>query len=97
MGWAGACPKRKRIRGEPWPLVVLSGSLFLPTTLRAQAPAQTTETVTMRFYQQQHQFYAGIDLHARTLYLCVLDQAGSVVRSVNLKADPATLLTALAP
>jgi transposase len=51
----------------------------------------------MRFYTQQHSFYAGIDLHARTLYLCVLDQAGTVVRSVNLKAEPATLLAALAP
>ena len=23
----------------------------------------------MRFYTQQHQFYCGIDLHARTMYL----------------------------
>ena len=30
----------------------------------------------MRFYNQQHQFYCGVDLHARTMYLCVLDAAG---------------------
>ena len=30
----------------------------------------------MRFYNQPHAFYCGIDLHARTLYLCVLSQAG---------------------
>jgi transposase len=51
----------------------------------------------MRFYNQQHGFYAGIDLHARTLYLCVLDQAGDIVRHVNLKADPRALLEAIAP
>jgi transposase len=51
----------------------------------------------MRFYDQQHRFYAGIDLHARTLYLCVLDQAGTIVRHVNLKADPNVFLEAIAP
>jgi hypothetical protein len=25
----------------------------------------------MRFYNQQHRFYCGVDLHARTMYLCV--------------------------
>jgi transposase len=51
----------------------------------------------MRFYNQQHRFYAGVDLHARTLYLCVLDQAGTTVFHQNLKADPATFLQAVAP
>ncbi len=27
----------------------------------------------MRFYTQQHKHYCGIDLHARMMYLCVLD------------------------
>ena len=26
----------------------------------------------MRFYTQQHPFYCGIDLHARTMYVCIL-------------------------
>jgi hypothetical protein len=33
----------------------------------------------MRFYTTQHRFYCGVDLHARTMHLCVLDQAGTVV------------------
>jgi hypothetical protein len=33
----------------------------------------------MRFYTQQHRFYCGIDLHARLLAVCIVDQAGSVV------------------
>jgi transposase len=51
----------------------------------------------MRFYSQQHRFYAGIDLHARTLHLCVLDQAGKVALDKNLVARPEPLLDALAP
>ena len=51
----------------------------------------------MRFYNQPHRFYAGIDLHARSMYLCVLDQAGAVVFHANLDAQPAALLAALAP
>jgi hypothetical protein len=27
----------------------------------------------MRFYEQHHRFYVGIDLHTRTLHVCVLD------------------------
>ena len=33
----------------------------------------------MRFYNQPHRFYCGVDLHARTLSLCVLDAAGNTV------------------
>ena len=32
----------------------------------------------MRFYTTQHRYYCGVDLHARTMYVCILDQAGKV-------------------
>jgi transposase len=51
----------------------------------------------MRFYTGQHRFYCGIDLHARTLHVCVLDQAGAVVFDKNLASRPDALLHALAP
>jgi hypothetical protein len=51
----------------------------------------------MRFYNQPHRFYAGIDLHARTLQLCVLDQAGSVVCDKKLPCHFDRVLEALAP
>ena len=51
----------------------------------------------MRFYTTQHRFYAGIDLHARTMHLCILDQAGAVVCDKGLPCRPETLLRALAP
>jgi transposase len=51
----------------------------------------------MRFYLQQHRFYAGIDLHARTMHLCVLDHDGSVVFDKNLPCRRDTFLQAIAP
>ncbi len=30
----------------------------------------------MKFYLEQHSFYCGIDLHAKTLHACVIDQNG---------------------
>ena len=54
----------------------------------------------MRFYQQPfppHRFYCGVDLHARTMYLCILDQAGSVVLHKEVPAAPDAFLQAIAP
>src|SRR5256712_12708766 len=51
----------------------------------------------MRFYTKQHPFYCGIDLHARTMYLCILDQAGETLLHRNMTATPEALLKAIAP
>jgi transposase len=51
----------------------------------------------MRFYNQHHRFYCGVDLHARTMYLCILDDAGHVVFDKNLSADPDAFLQAVTP
>jgi transposase len=51
----------------------------------------------MRFYTQQHPFYCGIDLHARTMYVCILDQAGETRLHRNMTATPEALLKAIAP
>ena len=51
----------------------------------------------MRFYTKQHQFYCGIDLHARTRYLCVLHQDGEILVHRNRPAGPDPFLTAIAP
>ena len=47
----------------------------------------------MRFYTKQHQFYCGIDLHARLLAVCILDQAGNIVLQKQLPAEKATINT----
>src|SRR5882672_8468705 len=51
----------------------------------------------MRFYQGQHRFYGGIDLHARSMHVCVLDESGKVVFDRNLACRPETLLRAIEP
>ena len=42
----------------------------------------------MRSYQGEHRFYCGVDLHARTMYLCILDHAGGLVRPRGEAARP---------
>lgn len=51
----------------------------------------------MRFYTKQHKFSCGIDLHARTMYLCILDQEGKIVLHRNIKSDPEIFLKTIAP
>ena len=51
----------------------------------------------MRFYSKQHQYYCGIDLHARTMYVCVLNQEGEIVFHRNMFSTPDLFLKAVAP
>jgi len=51
----------------------------------------------MRFYTNQHKFYCGIDLHARTMYLCILNQEGKIVLHRDIKTSPDIFLKTIAP
>jgi transposase len=51
----------------------------------------------MRFYIRQHKFYCGIDLHARTMYLCILNQEGKIVLHRDIKTSPEVFLKTIAP
>jgi transposase len=51
----------------------------------------------MRFYTNQHPFYCGIDLHARTMSVGILRQDGEVVLHPNRQAAPEPCLQAVAP
>jgi len=51
----------------------------------------------MRFYTKQHQFYCGIDLHAKQMYLCVLNSLGETVLHRNMPATVEMLEGAIAP
>jgi transposase len=50
----------------------------------------------MRFYKQQHQFYCGVDLHAKTMHICLVNQAGEVLVHRNLPTRPDRFLNAIA-
>ena len=51
----------------------------------------------MRFYTQQHRHYCGIDLHARTMYVRIIDQDGTILVEKNIPARPRPFLALIAP
>src|SRR5438552_14995202 len=51
----------------------------------------------MRFYNGRHKYYCGIDLHARWMYVCVLDHEGEVLVHRKLRCTAEALLAAIAP
>jgi transposase len=51
----------------------------------------------MRFYTKQHKAYCGIDLHARSMYMCILSQDGEILLHRNMKTSPEMFLKAIAP
>jgi transposase len=57
----------------------------------------TQEETSMKFYTQTHTHYCGIDLHARNLYVCILNQEGDVLVHKNIKATPDALLKLVGP
>jgi len=51
----------------------------------------------MRFYTKQHRFFCGIDLHARLLAICIVNEAGTVVLQKQITDDKQQLREVLAP
>ena len=51
----------------------------------------------MRFYTKQHKFYCGIDLHAKKMFLCILDEKGEIRLHRNIKADREVFLRVIGP
>jgi predicted NBD/HSP70 family sugar kinase len=51
----------------------------------------------VRFYRGQHRYYCGIDLHARTMYLCLLDGDGKVLLHRRIPCRPEAFLEAVEP
>jgi len=51
----------------------------------------------MRFYNRQHRHYCGIDLHVKTMYVCLLDPAGQVLVHRNVKSTREAFLEIVTP
>jgi len=51
----------------------------------------------MQFYTRQHKFYCGIDLHARKMYVCILDEKGEVREHRNIRTDGSIFLQMITP
>ena len=51
----------------------------------------------MRFYTQAHQHYCGIDLHTKTMYVCVVNQQGDMLLHQNINTDAKKFLALIDP
>tara|TARA_R110001592_G_scaffold363231_1_gene681930 strand:- start:475 stop:1518 length:1044 start_codon:yes stop_codon:yes gene_type:complete len=51
----------------------------------------------MRFYTNLHPYYCGIDLHARTLYVCIIDDKGETLVHKQIGDDPDALFKIIEP
>jgi transposase len=51
----------------------------------------------MRFYTKTHKHYCGIDLHARKMFVCILDAEGNVLLHRNICCNPQDFLRVIAP
>ncbi len=51
----------------------------------------------MRFYTKTHKHYCGIDLHARKMFVCILDAEGKVLVHRNINCNPENFLRIVAP
>jgi len=51
----------------------------------------------MKFYTKSHRHYCGIDLHAKWMYVCILDQEGDVLLHRNIRTDREAFLKLVEP
>ena len=51
----------------------------------------------MRFYTKVHEAYGGIDLHARTMSVCLFNRDGEIMLHRNMPTTPEIFLQAIAP
>jgi len=49
------------------------------------------------FLHNTHPYYCGIDLHAKTLYVCIIDQDGNTCLHKEIPANPGKLQALLEP
>ena len=51
----------------------------------------------MRFYTNSHPYYYAIDLHARTLYVCIIDEQDNILIHKEISANPDALFKLIEP
>jgi len=64
--------------------------MIVPRAVQRAHPSLSSSSTKamMRFYQTEHPFYCGVDLHARKLYVSIVDEAGTLVEQRNLDPGP---------
>ncbi len=46
----------------------------------------------MKFYTKEHKFFCGIDLPAKTMYVCIINQKGEIQLQRNIRTEPEMFL-----
>ena len=49
----------------------------------------------MKFYNKEHKFFCGIDLHAKTMYVCILNSKGEILLQRNIKTSQDVFLNTI--
>jgi transposase len=83
---------------RPMIMIEASPSAYPSGMLAVGKPRFTKEGGDLRrFYTNPHKFYCGIDLHARSLYVCLVSHDGETLWHRHMKAAPEPFLQAVAP
>ncbi len=51
----------------------------------------------MNFYNQKHRYYCGIDLHAKSMYVCIQNNKGETLVHRNMRTKPEYFLKVIKP
>lgn len=51
----------------------------------------------MRLYTNQHKYYCGIDLHTKSMYVCIMDQNANILVHKNVSTNPKALYNTISP
>ena len=80
-------PGKLEVAGEPVLRVDLSGVAEAHQPRSGIGPARRHGVHEMRVYKTQHQYYCGVDLHARSLFVNILDSTGTTRFEQDLPAS----------
>ena len=42
----------------------------------------------MKYYKSTTEYNAGVDLHSRNVYLCLMDRMGAILAHENIRGNP---------
>ncbi len=51
----------------------------------------------MNFYIKKHRYYCGIDLHAKSMYICIQNNKGETLVHRNMRTKPEYFLKVIKP
>jgi transposase len=78
-------------------LILIKASLRIPQSGMINNTKNLRKEADMNFYTHQHQYYCGIDLHAKSMYLCIINQEGEIVLQRNIRTHSEVFLKTIEP